>query len=782
MMKKTLLLLFAFMATLVSTAQPADVPAPPATDDVYLLYANGGQNGFNFYDWGGGIGSPATVGDTQVYEIGGFKYFGCQFDRVDVSNKKFFHIDIYPMQDMELAAVMICGNEAGNGNEGEKGINLPALTPNQWNSIDIPVQDYLDKGAQLTRLYQIKLVGQVVANAAGVSANDGFANGDGTDRFYIGNEYFHGTRIADSEAPVLVKADAAVVGGNEATLELMATDNNRNVTYTITDAANGKTYSVAGTAGAVVSKTITGLEGNTHYVWTVKAADIAGNLSQETTVEFTTAAGFELTAAPVPTADATKVKALFSDAYTPAASFTIGGWGQSTGYETKTVGGDQVIHLTNYNYLGFEFGTDISLADMNYVHIDVLPRQEMKLGITPIMRGGSKTENSVEVGTLVPNQWNSIDIPLAKLGLDVDGFPAFQLKLDRGTGSEELYVDNIYFYDNGQGNFFIEVADGVATAGGELTAANVGLLNEADAMFIDLTRVTSVGEDVSLAPKHKNALIAVTGKHDGGGNVADAKYAPLGGTPNLVVQDIWLFPVTQIQMVDDPAEPQWMGERMVNKDVKFISTGSTGYRVTRKVPARSFVTAYTTAVVNAADLPAGLTAWEATDYDGTTISFRQVETMAAFFPYVLYNSNETSVDFSFSGTGDFNLVGWSTGNVEAHAVGSANFHGNLAVRVTDGSQWILQSMADGVNGSQSVVFKVGNGAKVSPFRAYFTGMAASGAKTNFVGMDAVTAVEGIGVQAEKTGRIYTVGGVEMDAQARLPKGVYVVNGKKIIIK
>lgn len=775
-MKKSILLLFAFLATMVAQAQPADVPTVTTTDNVYPLYVNGGQNGFQFYDWGGGTGTAATVNGTNVYQISNFAYFGCGFNKVDVSNKKYFHIDVYPMQDMTLAAVMICRNEADNANEGEKGVDLPALTANQWNSIDIPVQDYLDIDALLTRLYQIKLVSKVVAHSPGFAASDGFENADRTCTFYIGNEYFYGTRVTDTQAPVLTQAEATTVNGNDVTLTLNATDDNANITYTITDAANNKTYTAYGKAGTATTTTITGLEGNTSYSFTVQASDMGSNKSNTMTVDFTTPAGFVLTSAPAPTTDASKVKSLFSDAYTPATAYNIGGWGQATQYEVKQVGADNIIHMTKFNYEGFEFTSDLDLSDMNMVHIDVLPRQAMKMRLTPIMRGGAPTENPIELGTLVPNQWNSINLPLSKIGLDFANYKAFQLKLDWGSSSDEVYVDNIYFYNDGQGGFTFNVSNNTATVTGDLTADNVAQINEADVMYIDLTGVTSVADGVKITPKHKNALIAVTGTH-GDTNVAADKYVALAGTPNMVVQDTWLFPVTKLQIIDEPTEPQWMGERTVNTDIKFISTGNTGYKVTRAIPAHTFVTSYTTSVVD--NLPAGITAWEATGYDGT-ISFNKVNTMAAFFPYVLYNSNDVATDFSFEGTGDFALLGWSTSNVAAHAVGSASFQGNFANKLTDGVQWILQNNTGTGSAEESVVFKQANGATITAFRAYFTGLTAPAA-AKFNNFGEVTGINNVNVQAAGNGKVYSINGAEVNA-AHLQKGIYIVNGKKMIIK
>ena len=156
---------------------------------------------------------------------------------------------------------------------------------------------------------------------------------------------------------------------------------------------------------------------------------------------------FTLTAAPTPDKAAADVLSVYSDAYTPATTYNIGSWGQSTAVGTQTVNSDDIMMLSNFNYLGFEFNTTLDLSEMEYIHIDVLPMQAMNLGITPILPG--PIENSQSVGSLNVKQWNSIDIPLSQFEIDFTSAEAFQLKLDKGTGSEVVYVDNIFFWKSG---------------------------------------------------------------------------------------------------------------------------------------------------------------------------------------------------------------------------------------------------------------------------------------------------------------------------------------------
>ncbi len=256
----------------------------------------------------------------------------------------------------------------------------------------------------------------------------------------------YGTKVADvtdTEAPA-ISSVTAESDDNSVTLNITATDNaSKYLAYDINGTIYALGTSVAGQSNAV---TIGDLNGNTQYTFDIKAVDAFGNYSEvySATVS-TTGEAFVLTAAPAPTVDAENVKSLYSNAYTPATTYQYGWWGQATAVGTETVDGDEMLKLTNYNYLGFEFAQDIDLSDMEYIHIDILPMQEMSFGITPIMRN-APTENSTLVGTLNVKEWNSIDMPLRQLGLNYDDNTAFQLKIDRGTGSEVVYIDNIYFY------------------------------------------------------------------------------------------------------------------------------------------------------------------------------------------------------------------------------------------------------------------------------------------------------------------------------------------------
>ena len=210
-----------------------------------------------------------------------------------------------------------------------------------------------------------------------------------------------GTEAApDTEAPVMVKAEATTIHDTKATLTLNANDNSDGaLTYTVTIGENS--YTGKGNAGKDVTIDITGLTAETKYDFSVTATDEANNVSEAKTGSFTTTTAFTLTAPTAPTVDASKVISVLSAAYTPATTWNFGGWGQSTVSENIDVDGTPIIHLSKFDYIGLDgFSNQLDLSDMTHMHIDVLPvTMEGSLGVTPILASGSVIENSTkEIG------------------------------------------------------------------------------------------------------------------------------------------------------------------------------------------------------------------------------------------------------------------------------------------------------------------------------------------------------------------------------------------------
>lgn len=151
-------------------------------------------------------------------------------------------------------------------------------------------------------------------------------------------------------------------------------------------------------------------------------------------------------AAPAPTQSAGNVLSIFSDDYTdPSGVNYFPNWGQSTAYEMIQLGGNDVIKYSNINYQGIEIGQSVDVTGYEFVHIDVWSSDYTSLPFFIIAGGAEKKVNL----TLVPNQWNRIDIPLSDFtdqGLDVSGVIQFKFDVQPENGGT-IFIDNLYFHN-----------------------------------------------------------------------------------------------------------------------------------------------------------------------------------------------------------------------------------------------------------------------------------------------------------------------------------------------
>ncbi len=151
------------------------------------------------------------------------------------------------------------------------------------------------------------------------------------------------------------------------------------------------------------------------------------------------------TAAPTPPAlAASNVISIFSNAFTNLANTDFNpSWGQSTIVTQTTVQSDDILKYASFNYQGTQFASAINASGMDYLHVDVWTADAVNPNIFCISTG--PVEKSYTL-TLTPNQWNSFDIPLSAFSSMVNMGDIIQFKFDGGTGSETIFLDNIYFY------------------------------------------------------------------------------------------------------------------------------------------------------------------------------------------------------------------------------------------------------------------------------------------------------------------------------------------------
>lgn len=242
--------------------------------------------------------------------------------------------------------------------------------------------------------------------------------------------------------------------------------------------------------------------------------------------------------------------------------------------------------------------------------------------------------------------------------------------------------------------------------------------------------------------------------------VTDEQAANISGTANVVklANDInWMIPLTNVTLTDNNGDRIYAGK-------SYGSGHSQTVTYTREIAADKYVTV---CVPVATDVPANTTAYEFTGYESDEVKFTAISAgnqLAANTAYVLHTTETTTLTSSVTGA-NFEINATPSGTTE----NEVTFKGNYKQLTTDGSQWIL------TNGE----VKQANGAKIGSFRAYFTGLSTPSARAFFIDGD-VTKIGTINANGEiEAGEFYNLSGQRVQNPT---KGLYIVNGKKVVIK
>ena len=260
-----------------------------------------------------------------------------------------------------------------------------------------------------------------------------------------------GSPINDTQAPTAFSATKGVVGSASVELLLTATDNSGAVSYTIKYGTT--TLTTTGTSAVQKSYIVSGLTPETAYNFSVEAKDAAGNAAANNPIVVSATTTKESVFAPAPTPSllASNVISVFSDPYTNVAT-NFDMWYATA--MTEITSGTDKIKLVNSTSANAAFGTPEITPNLNLVsssmeklHADIYPTvaTTMSLGIVT-----STGECKLPL-TLIPGQWNSIDLLLTSLKANN---PAIDLTKVKQVGfwlvNGNFYMDNLFFY---KGNY-----------------------------------------------------------------------------------------------------------------------------------------------------------------------------------------------------------------------------------------------------------------------------------------------------------------------------------------
>ncbi len=144
-----------------------------------------------------------------------------------------------------------------------------------------------------------------------------------------------------------------------------------------------------------------------------------------------------------------RVATIFSDRYgvAPGADF-YPDWQQKTQIEYLSIGDDNYLYYSNFNYQGWQFDP-IVVSAMKYLHLAIWTPTSGSLDIVPIYGGPNlKTDDDHHYTlNLTGGQWNEFNIEIAEAFKGLDLSSIFQFKFDIANGINAFAIDNVYFYN-----------------------------------------------------------------------------------------------------------------------------------------------------------------------------------------------------------------------------------------------------------------------------------------------------------------------------------------------
>lgn len=806
--------------TVALTVPPTSVPYPSQDNsNVISVYSQkfGDITGLAFGgDW---TNTEEVIDGSKTRKIEKLVWGNFAFAVKDVSTMEKLHFDVYPMENMPQIGLRLQGPSI-DSKKGHKEV----LAAGTWNSFDIDISEFELTDEQLQNINNIQIVSDI--NGSG-----GNINGNGTGIFYIGNVYFW-KDLPDTEKPVMVSATKGEIEGTTAKVTLNATDNSGHVKYVLTekDAKVAAITTELQTAGTDYEYTISGLSQNTEYTFTITAQDAAGNESENNKeVNFTTSNVIGTSGTGVTGTNGggtpgleysynieqngTDINVTFTCTndgdYTGLVSCI---WDNTDGF--KEIGSGYATITKTLNYAAgttikvackWAYAGGMSVTDyIEYTVADVAP--------TP-------TEGYYIVGTM--NNWeinNNYKLTLNETAATTEYyFPS--LALTTSSQFKVVYsadgTEKTTYYPDGTGNAYGENGE-IASDGNYVIFFRPNGDGGAD-WFYNVIYVTSM-IDAGVDP--------TTGAHILTGVWDAAKFASIDAMDMANSYDLTGVDFTgvakPINMVGKTANPYCMfitsDPGMVNRnEVVWDATNNryNGYAMEFKETAGStapfdintnikpiyvndplfhrlnsaagrYVTLTIPYDYNLKDGHKAYTMSSTSSASGITITFTEVAAgikLTKNTPYLYY----TPSDEIFLPTPGEVTIDWAAQTVDGT---DASFVANYRNITADGTEniYVLPGI---VEESGIKFYKAGNSATgekatIRPFRAYITVPAASPARINVVFNDATGIHTATTEQLEGIFNIYSIDGKlvrqNTDSKIGLEKGIYIINGKKVVIK
>ncbi|MDT0647158.1 carbohydrate binding domain-containing protein [Zunongwangia sp. F260] len=129
-------------------------PTPTADAEVQSIFSDAYTNptGVNYYpDWGQSTSFEIIdFGGNAVIKYGNVNYEGIDFgEAIDLTSYTTLKIDVWSADYTSIPIFLI------STGSGERSVSLDVI-PNQWNTLEIPLEDFISQGLDVSDIFQIK--------------------------------------------------------------------------------------------------------------------------------------------------------------------------------------------------------------------------------------------------------------------------------------------------------------------------------------------------------------------------------------------------------------------------------------------------------------------------------------------------------------------------------------------------------------------------------------------------------------------------------------------------
>lgn len=417
---------------------------------------------------------------------------------------------------------------------------------------------------------------------------------------------------------------------------------------------------------------------------------------------------------------------------------------------------------------------DFSANETEYVHFEIWTQTNTTLSL----KLSAKSNGTDLTVNLTGGQWNSFDYDLvADLGattLNGVGTVRFKALADNGA---DIYVDNYYFHHRQAPSAPKLVVgepdeEGVAIVSGPVTVATVTdfLAEIQDEKYKDIVLYNLAGANYDAFPgsgafttrwtaANPNALFGILWK----ANTYANRFVDPTNVGFINSENKKFYRFGNVVFAD--------GYDMLYPTYTIGTVGSVTPAESTISYTRSGITTATTAVLPfAAAVPTGVSAYgfDSADMVKNELTFKPVTTMEAFKPYIIVGSS-----LNVSTSEDIVLPTPAAVEITSDMALTGTFQA-FGLTTAEDNVYVLTGDADAYQFTQSV------GEGIGAFRGFLrlTPSAASGPFT------VILDEETVGIETiDKESLTHTV----FDLQGRrvggqMSRGIYVVNGKKVVVK